>query len=239
MTIGHFYRKSIAEAEFFVKDRLRYCFSVAANAKPKVSERTKRRRPKGTVRTAAIEAAQAAITKAGVPDFTLRQIADRIGVVHSALYRHFPNRASLVAAVAEQGFRALLLQVDQALSEAPIGAAACLKHLCHTYLRFALSNAPLYKVMFGPEVVPFDVEGTEFHTAASAVLEVALGAVASCQREGAVRGADPMAPGLVFWATLHGVAMLAIDGRLQLKLGLNGTVDQLLDLALEALLRGL
>lgn len=197
------------------------------------------KRPRGAARKAALKAARAAIEEAGVPSFTLREIADQIGVVHSALYRHFPSRADLLAAVAEEGFTTLLGDLNSVRLQGGHGSVDRLKRLCRAHLDFALGNGPLYKVMFGPEVVPFDVEGTELYATASAVMSIALEAVADCQLAGALGGSEPLGPGLVFWSSLHGLAMLAIDGRLEPKLDADRTVHWLLDLSINALLRGL
>lgn len=197
------------------------------------------RRPRGSARQAALQAARDSIARSGRPDFTLREIANEIGVVHSALYKHFPSRADLLAAVATQGFVELLEKLEDVRARVDDDAVQALRQFCRTHLEFAVANGALYKVMFGPEVVPFDVEGTEFYVAATAVLNFAMASVAACQRAGAVRGDNPMAPGLVFWATLHGLAMLAIDGRLDPKLSDERTVFALLELAVSALLQGL
>lgn len=198
-----------------------------------------RRRVKGKVRLAAIDAALAAVERDGAPVFTLREIAETIGVVHSALYRHFPSRADLLAAVAEQGFRDLLQELRGADAVPAWSASDRLKRLCRIHLDFALRNGPRYKVMFGPDVAPFDVEGTSFQEAASKVLEVAVGAVADCQTSEEIGGEDPLLGGLVFWSSLHGLAMLAIDGRLGPKLNEERNVHALLEVSVEALLKGL
>src|SRR5258706_529025 len=70
--------------------------------------RRKRAYHHGNLRQALIDAALELIEQRGVPALTLREVARRVGVTHAAPHRHFADRAALVAAVAEQGFRGLV-----------------------------------------------------------------------------------------------------------------------------------
>src|SRR2546430_17385992 len=74
-----------------------------------------RRRPyhHGNLREALVEAALALVEERGNPEFTLREVARRVGVTHAAPQRHFEDRAALVAAVAEEGFRGLRAHVER------------------------------------------------------------------------------------------------------------------------------
>src|SRR6267154_2626485 len=74
-----------------------------------------RRRPyhHGNLREALIDAALALVEERGSPEFTLREVARRVGVTHAAPQRHFEDRAALVAAVAEEGFHGLHAHVEQ------------------------------------------------------------------------------------------------------------------------------
>jgi AcrR family transcriptional regulator len=49
----------------------------------------------------------------GLDGLTLRAIARRAGVSHGAPLRHFPSLASLLAAVAAEGFEELIAAVDR------------------------------------------------------------------------------------------------------------------------------
>lgn len=56
------------------------------------------RRSKGDL----VDAALAILDAQGLPDLTMRRIADELGVQPSALYWHFPNKQTLLAAVSER-----------------------------------------------------------------------------------------------------------------------------------------
>ena len=62
----------------------------------------------GNLRAALLNEAAAMIANDGVASVTMRTISARLGVSRSALYRHFPDRAALMVAVAAAGFQRLI-----------------------------------------------------------------------------------------------------------------------------------
>jgi AcrR family transcriptional regulator len=95
----------------------------------------------GSLRDAAVDKALAhlRIGYAALP--TLRELAAGIGVTHRALYRHFPDKDALAAAVAGAGFDLLAAAMVHAGGQNPRTAIT-------GYLRFALSEPGLYRLMF-------------------------------------------------------------------------------------------
>jgi AcrR family transcriptional regulator len=182
----------------------------------------------GNLRAAAVEAALRAIDRDGRAGFSLRQIASELNVVHSALYRHFKDRETLLAAVAEDAF-ARLLASHVAAREA----------VCRNQVTFALENMAVYRLMFGPEVLPHRHPGTALHRASQSVLELAIDLVGRCQCAGELAGDDPMLGGLVFWSAMHGVASLAIDDRLTPKLSDERSLGNLVELTISGMVLGL
>jgi AcrR family transcriptional regulator len=69
-----------------------------------------------------IAAGKAAFTEAGA-DVALEQIARRAGVGIGTLYRHFPDRATLMAAVYRREVDQLTASAERLLTEMPAGAA--------------------------------------------------------------------------------------------------------------------
>ena len=95
----------------------------------------------GDTKRAAIEAALALLTKGGREALTLRTVAERIGVNHRALYRHFASLEALKVEVAALGFGRLA----DALEKAPPGQP---RALVRAYATFAFAGPHLYDLMF-------------------------------------------------------------------------------------------
>src|SRR5688500_16217910 len=109
----------------------------------------------GDLRRALLDAARAILHESGPGALTLRGAARAAGVSQTAPYRHFADRAALVAGVAEDGFRRLLGQMRAAVAAPPAPGEterAGLQRLALAYLRFAREQPAEYRLMFGDEL---------------------------------------------------------------------------------------
>src|SRR4249920_353309 len=70
----------------------------------------------GNLAKALVEAALARLETDGVEALSLRELARDAGVNHRAVYRHFPDKLSLLARVAEEGWQSLARRVKQQLA---------------------------------------------------------------------------------------------------------------------------
>ena len=203
---------------------------------PVTAPRPARKRPDqyhhGHLRPALIQAALRTIGRGGVHTLTLRGVGEDLGVSRTALYRHFADKSALLAAVAAEGFRALRLALVEAWEGAGQGRAG-FEAMGQAYVRFALANPPYYRVMFGGFLdKSAHAPDSELAAEGAAAVQVLVDALVELQRQGAVRRDDPRQLARFIWATVHGIAMLAIDGLLPSD---NGGVDALARFAIERL----
>ena len=70
-----------------------------------------------------LQAARDVLADEGLEGLSLRAIARRAGVSHGAPLRHFPTLASLLAALATEGFERLIATVDGDVATAEAAAA--------------------------------------------------------------------------------------------------------------------
>ena len=172
-----------------------------------------RRRPyhHGNLRETLLNAAIRLIAEVGPAGFPLREVARRAGVSHNAPYRHFRGKDELIAAVAAQGFRELTRAMEKE-AESQTTALGGLKHSGLAYISFALRRPEHFTVMFD---VPASV--TEYPDCAEAG-EQAFGTlvnfIVSAQRAGELPPDETLSRALVAWSLVHGIAKLAIAGRL-------------------------
>lgn len=74
----------------------------------------------GNLPKALVDAALARLEADGVESISLRDLARDVGVNHRAVYRHFPDKLSLLALVAETGWKRLATRVRKsAAGKAP------------------------------------------------------------------------------------------------------------------------
>ena len=148
----------------------------------------------------------------GVETLTLRAVGLRLGVSRTALYRHFADKSSLLAAVAREGFQTFRQDLVDAWESAGRGRAG-FKAMGAAYVRFAVANPAHYRVMFGgfKDLCERD---PELAADATAAFQVLMDALLALQSAGLVRSDEPQELAEFIWATVHGVAMLTIDGQL-------------------------
>lgn len=162
------------------------------------------------LKQALLKASLAIIRKSGPGAFTLREVARRAGVSHNAPYRHFHNKEDLLAALAAEGFDRLAAAMNKA-AETASGAFERFRASGRGYVQFALRHPQHFAVMFDvpwrPEQYP------EARAAGDRAFGLLVGFVEACQAEALLPRGDPKPYALLAWATVHGVAKLAIGGR--------------------------
>ncbi len=158
----------------------------------------------GDLRGALLDAGLRLLAERDVEGVSLREMARDVGVSATAVYRHFPDKTALMVALAREGLDRLAAAQHAASDEAG-GGVAGFAATGRAYVRFALANPALFRLIFtsSAEVSTSDEpEAMRFLRANSA-------AVLS---EGA--GGDDIEIGVVrSWALVHGLAMLMLDGQ--------------------------
>jgi AcrR family transcriptional regulator len=175
----------------------------------------------GDLRRALLESG-IALAQTGGPDaVVLREATRRAGVVPNAAYRHFASRMELLQAVRITALSRLALSMEtqlDALSSA-LGPAelarASLRAVGLGYLHFALTETGLFRTMFA---VPYEWPATPDPAKAGAtgLNPFQLLAMALDRMVAADVLPKERRPGAEFlaWSTVHGFAMLVIDGPL-------------------------
>jgi AcrR family transcriptional regulator len=160
----------------------------------------------GDLRPAVIEAGLELLGSGDVETLSLREVARRVGVSATAIYRHFPDKQSLLAALANHGFAQLAKeQAAAGRAGGPEGFAGNGR----AYVRFALANPSLFRLMFAhtPANAHPDLESPE----GSAAHLLRMG-VASMMPERTSPTAQ-FAAMLRAWSLVHGLAMLILDNQ--------------------------
>src|SRR3954466_9781185 len=103
----------------------------------------------GDLERALVDTALEMIRDEGVQGLTLRSVGARVGVSRTALYRHFDDKAALLARVAAEGFRRLHATLAKAVATASSKHADVLPAMAAAYVRFAADNPSHYETMFG------------------------------------------------------------------------------------------
>ena len=173
----------------------------------------------GDLRRALLDAG-VALARAGGPDaVVLREATRQAGVAPNAAYRHFASRQHLLDAVRAAAVAAVARAMEQEIARVPAQgspadrARAAVRAVGTGYLRFAREETGLFRTAFGGAFqlgalsAPDDAEHNPFRHLGTALDQlVATGALPPARR--------PHAEFLA-WSTVHGMALLVIDGPLR------------------------
>jgi AcrR family transcriptional regulator len=172
----------------------------------------------GDLRAALIAEGLRLLADRDVEELSLREVARRVGVSATAVYRHFPDKAALMGALAVQGLEMLSKVQHAAYAEAG-GGIAGFSATGTAYVRFALNHTALFRLIFANPPTGKRVELADSPDNAMRFL-----------MENAARlappGMEPRTFALQSWAIAHGLAMLIIDGQLHID---DKTIDAVID----------
>jgi AcrR family transcriptional regulator len=179
------------------------------------SKRVRRSYHHGDLKNALIETALEQIAHDGVQALSLREVARRAGVSHTASYRHFPSKESLVAAIAEQGFRRLSASMREAILPHTDDPLAALQASGVAYVEFGVSCPDHLNVMFSGEIAHERYPGLagaskEAHALLTSIVQQGL-------QTGHLRGSDERTVALAAWSIVHGLAQLIAGGQLDVQ----------------------
>jgi AcrR family transcriptional regulator len=82
-----------------------------------------------TTRAALLDAALAQLVEGGLATFTTTEVARRAELSQGALFKHFPSKAELLAAVAEHLFEQLRARFERAYARKPEGSRSVVEGL--------------------------------------------------------------------------------------------------------------
>ena len=165
----------------------------------------------GDLRRALLDAALRLIDKQGLQALSLREVARRAGVTHGAPYHHFADRASLLAALAEDGFEQLVAAMKSEQAKSRPAPDEQLAAVGRGYVAFALAHPAYFKVMFRPELSG----GRPPYTGGARAYQVLVESVTALQRANRARAVDRDLLVLCSWSLVHGLASLWLDGPLR------------------------
>ena len=161
----------------------------------------------GNLRQALIDAALALIAERGPQGFSLAELARELGVSPAAPYRHFRDRAALLAEIAQRGFELFEAELTGAWDNGRPQPARALVRCGRTYLNFARRQPALYAVMF-ESGLPMDSDAALLRASERSFGVLLAAAETVCATLPRERRPPAMMVALHVWSMAHGTASL-------------------------------
>jgi AcrR family transcriptional regulator len=156
-------------------------------------------------------AAREILDKEGVAAVAMRPVAERVGITPMAIYRHYADRASLLNAVADEGFSEVAGRLQKLELKGDLERR--LKQVADVFLDTALEFPNLYELMFlvpreGARVYPRD-----FKARRSPTFNPTVNILEKAMSDGELRVDDAIEIAFELSALSHGLIVLYLGGR--------------------------
>ena len=160
----------------------------------------------GSLKGRISEAAQELYLREGVEGFSMRKVAEAVGVSAPAIYRHYKNKEDLLNEIVVAGLEILESYLRPALDgETPYQR---LVDLTERYLDFAVEQPRYFDFAF---LVPSRKMGgfaDEIAKGNWVTFQMAVAQVQACMEDGTFRKENPLETAITIWAEVHGLVTL-------------------------------
>lgn len=163
-------------------------------------------------RTRLCAVAQHRFATQGRDGVSMRQLADALGCSPMTPYRYFRNKEEILAAVRAAAFDRFASALEEAARKTRGDLRAGGEAMGEAYIRFALGDPDAYRLMFDLSQ-PHPDRYPELVRASARARHMMSAALEALVKAGIFVG-DPQLLGYVFWATMHGLVVLHLAGKL-------------------------
>lgn len=167
----------------------------------------------GDLKNSLITAGIEILSQEGTAGLSLRKVAARAGVSHSAPYAHFKDRQALIAAISTEGFNQLYSELNAAVLAHAGDPRQQLIEGAWSYAQFAMNNTDTFKLMFSG-VLEKEREYPSFVEISHKTFCLVLDVVRACQNVGVLSPAPSELLAVSVWAQVHGIVSLALEGQI-------------------------
>jgi AcrR family transcriptional regulator len=175
----------------------------------------------GDLRRALLDAGVALAREGGPDAVVLREATRRAGVVPNAAYRHFAGREQLLLAVRAEALAELALAMEAELGRLKKGrgaayARASVRAVGTGYLHFALDEPGLFRTAFFiGDLATGDGDPAKAGRSGLNPFQLLGAAIDRLVDAGVMPRERRLGAEYLAWSTVHGLALLAIEGPLK------------------------
>jgi AcrR family transcriptional regulator len=166
----------------------------------------------GNLKEALITAGLDILSEKGIEGLSLRKVASKVGVSHTAPYNHFSDKQGLLAAISTAGHEHLHQLLLDTFEKSKIQSSNIISDIAWAYLQFGLANPAKFKLMFSGALEE-ERAHPEFVVISQESIALFEEIIAFCQSKGQLSEGKVEIIAIKLWSLVHGFTYLMLENQ--------------------------
>ena len=166
----------------------------------------------GNLKEALIKAGLDILSEKGIEELSLRKVAQKVGVSHTAPYNHFSDKQGLLAAISTAGHEHLHQLLLDTFEKSKIQSSDVISDIAWAYLQFGLANPAKFKLMFSGALEE-ERAHPEFVVISRMSITLFEEIIVFCQSKGQIPEGRVDIIAIKLWSLVHGFTYLMLENQ--------------------------
>jgi len=166
----------------------------------------------GNLKEALIAAGLEILSEHGIEGLSLRKVAKKIGVSHTAPYNHFSDKQALLAAISTAGHEQFYRILSDTFEKSKDDPATIIPEIAWSYLQFAQDNPAKFKLMFSGALEE-ERNHPAFMEVSGKSITLFEEIITFCQGKGQLPSGKVDSVAIKLWSSIHGFTTLMLENQ--------------------------